>query len=171
MPDSSAMPPLPPPPPPASTLSRRVQMYSLMILSITVCKVIRFSLPSVVPAMAAALGYGTTETAAVLAAFFPGYLLSQVPAGPAVQAWGGKLMNTLNIGGSALCMALVPLAARRGRLLVSAVMLAMGLFQGPSIPILGQVEPEIHRVDPEPGSTSKALIGIFSQTAGSTCEC
>jgi hypothetical protein len=31
-------------------------------------------------------------------------------------------------------------------------------------------EPEIPRVDPESGSTLKALIEIFSQTAGSTCE-
>jgi hypothetical protein len=31
-------------------------------------------------------------------------------------------------------------------------------------------KPEIHRVDPESGSTLKALIGIFSYTAGSTCE-
>ena len=99
------MPPLPPPDEPASTLPRRVQMYSLMILSVTVCKVIRFSLPSVVPVMCASLGYGTTETAAVLAAFFPGYLISQVPSGPIVQKWGGKMLNTLNIGGGALCIA------------------------------------------------------------------
>jgi hypothetical protein len=33
------------------------------------------------------------------------------------------------------------------------------------------LEPEIHRVDPESGPTlNKALIEIFSQTAGSTCE-
>ena len=31
-------------------------------------------------------------------------------------------------------------------------------------------EPEIHRVDPESGSTQEALIGIFSQTVGSTCK-
>jgi hypothetical protein len=31
-------------------------------------------------------------------------------------------------------------------------------------------KPEIHRVDPEFGSTLKALIEISSQTAGSTCE-
>jgi hypothetical protein len=31
-------------------------------------------------------------------------------------------------------------------------------------------KPEIHRVDPEFGSTLKALIGIYSQNAGSTCE-
>jgi hypothetical protein len=31
-------------------------------------------------------------------------------------------------------------------------------------------QPEIHRVDPESGSTLKALIGILSQTAASTCE-
>jgi hypothetical protein len=43
--------------------------------------------------------------------------------------------------------------------------------QGSSWMRLPFAEPEIHRVDPEPGSTSKALIGIFSQTAGSTCEC
>jgi hypothetical protein len=30
--------------------------------------------------------------------------------------------------------------------------------------------PETHRVDPESGSTLKALIVISSQTAGSTCE-
>jgi hypothetical protein len=32
------------------------------------------------------------------------------------------------------------------------------------------VEPEIHRVDPESGSTLRLFIGISSQTAGSTCE-
>jgi sugar phosphate permease len=126
----------------SSTLGRRVQMYSLMMLSIAVCKIIRFSLPSVVPAMATALGYSTTDTAAVLAAFFPGYLISQVPAGPIVQKWGGKALNTLNLGGSALCMALVPLAARSSRLLVSIVFLVMGLCQGPSIPVLGQLNQE-----------------------------
>jgi hypothetical protein len=31
-------------------------------------------------------------------------------------------------------------------------------------------QPEIHRVDPESGSTLTLFIGIFSQTAGSTCE-
>jgi hypothetical protein len=31
-------------------------------------------------------------------------------------------------------------------------------------------KPGIHRVDPEFGSTLKALIGIHRQTAGSTCE-
>jgi sugar phosphate permease len=122
----------------SSTLGRRVQMYSLMMLSIAVCKIIRFSLPSVVPAMATALGYSTTDTAAVLAAFFPGYLISQVPAGPIVQKWGGKALNTLNLGG----MALVPLAARSSRLLVSIVFLVMGLCQGPSIPVLGQLNQE-----------------------------
>ena len=33
-----------------------------------------------------------------------------------------------------------------------------------------ELQPEIHRVEPESGSTLKALIGIFSQTAGSTCK-
>jgi hypothetical protein len=37
-----------------------------------------------------------------------------------------------------------------------------------SAPAFG--EPEIHRVDPEFGSTQEVLIGISSQTAGSTCE-
>jgi hypothetical protein len=32
------------------------------------------------------------------------------------------------------------------------------------------VQPEIHRVDPESGSTLRLFIGLFSQTAGSTCE-
>jgi hypothetical protein len=35
--------------------------------------------------------------------------------------------------------------------------------------IIIEVEPEDHRVDPESGS-NKALIVIFSQTSGSTCE-
>jgi hypothetical protein len=33
-----------------------------------------------------------------------------------------------------------------------------------------ELQPEIHRVAPESGSTLKALIEIFSHTAGSTCE-
>ena len=36
---------------------------------------------------------------------------------------------------------------------------------------VGRCEPETHRVGPEFGSTLRALIGIFSQTGGSTCEC
>jgi hypothetical protein len=45
------------------------------------------------------------------------------------------------------------------------------LAHGQLIPrCVGRAEPEIHRVDPEFGSTLKALIGISSQTAGSTCE-
>jgi hypothetical protein len=44
-------------------------------------------------------------------------------------------------------------------------------FASPFVGIwLARRKPEIHRVDPEFGSTLKAIIGIFSQTAGSTCE-
>jgi hypothetical protein len=55
----------------------------------------------------------------------------------------------------------------RPRLLLA---LLLGVWLVPSKPVI-QIEPEMHRVDPESGSAlTKALIGIFSQTAGSTCE-
>jgi hypothetical protein len=36
--------------------------------------------------------------------------------------------------------------------------------------LAAEPEPEIHRADPESGSTRRLFIGIFSQTAGLICE-
>jgi hypothetical protein len=64
-----------------------------------------------------------------------------------------------------LLLAVLPL---RPRLLLA---LLLGVWLVPSKPVI-QIDPEMHRVDPESGSAlTKALRGIFSQTAGSTCEC
>ena len=57
-----------------TTLSRRCQMYALFIISILTTKTIRFALPSLLPTMALELGYTESQSASVLAAFFPGYL-------------------------------------------------------------------------------------------------
>ena len=55
-----------------TTLSRRCQMYALFIISILTTKTIRFALPSLLPTMALELGYTESQSASVLAAFFPG---------------------------------------------------------------------------------------------------
>jgi hypothetical protein len=56
----------------STTLSRRCQMYALFIISILTTKTIRFALPSLLPTMALELGYTESQSASVLAAFFPG---------------------------------------------------------------------------------------------------
>lgn len=52
--------------------------------------------------------------AMLLSAHTPGYLLTQVPAGMLTQRLGAKRLLTLNTGGAAILLMLVPVAAARG---------------------------------------------------------
>ena len=72
----------------------------------------------------------------LMSAFYPGYLLTQIPAGALAQKYGSKLMLGANLLGTAACFGCLPLAfaASGGVLLPAALLTTMGLFQGALIP-------------------------------------
>jgi hypothetical protein len=74
----------------------------------------------------------------LMSAFYPGYLLTQIPAGALAQAYGSKLLLFLNLAGTAACFGFLPFAfaaSSSGSVLLPAALLnTMGLFQGSLIP-------------------------------------
>ena len=54
-------------------------------------KTLRSALYSIVPIMATEMGLSEVQAGTLLTGFFPGYLITQMPAGPIVQRYGGKL--------------------------------------------------------------------------------
>ena len=80
------------------------------------------------------------QSGALLSAFFPGYLLTQMPAGPIVQRIGGKRMLSICLFGTAGCFLATPyVLAHGGIALTSALLDILGLMQGPMSPGIGQV--------------------------------
>lgn len=111
-------------------------LFSLLALVIVNTKMIRSSLPPLVPFIAKDIGYSSIQQASLLGAFFPGYLLTQLPAGWLAQRFGAKLVLSLNMFGTAVLYSLLPTAARSssGTLPVVGLLTTMGLCQGGLIP-------------------------------------
>ena len=72
---------------------------------------IRSALPMTIPFIVADLGLSANQSAKLLAAFFPGYIITQIPGGMLAQIVGGKLVTLFNLFGNGLMLALAPLAA------------------------------------------------------------
>eukprot|EP01045_Picozoa_sp_COSAG04_P049516 COSAG04_NODE_19561_length_413_cov_0.898089_1_plen_97_part_10 len=65
--------------------------------------------------MGAELGLSDAERAMLLAAWFPGYLCSQIPGAALIQAIGPKIVMGLNTAGVCGFFMLLPWLARLGR--------------------------------------------------------
>lgn len=93
---------------------------------------IRSALPSLIPLIPS---YSEAQRALLLSAFFPGYIMTQLPGGAATQRWGGKPVSTINLWSNSILFLLTPLAARyAGPVAVAAVFAALGLAQGSYVP-------------------------------------
>lgn len=90
--------------------------------------------PYIVPFIVADRGYSDAQRAQLLAAFFPGYLLTQIPLGFLAQLWGAKNVLSLNLVGTAAMLATLPTATAAGARGVWACLFTLGLFQGPFVP-------------------------------------
>ena len=90
----------------------RLQMYGLISGHALINHTLRAALPSLIPLLVDALHYTAAQRALLLSAFFPGYILTQLPGGWAAQRWGGKPVVTLNLYSNAMLFLLGPLAAR-----------------------------------------------------------
>ena len=125
--------------------------------------VIRGSISFLVPFIAKEMGFTHSERAMLLGAFYPGYVASHVPGGWAVQRFGGKVVLTINMVGTAVLCVAMPLAMRVRASLravtISSLLLCMGLFQGPLIPALQHM-----RKDWLPTGPGRALAMRLSGT-------
>ena len=127
--------------------------------------VIRGSLSFLVPFIAKEMAFSEAERAMLLGAFYPGYVASHIPGGWAVQRFGGKAVLSVNMAGTALLCVLMPLGMRvrasARAATLSALLLCMGLCQGPLIPALQHM-----RRDWLPQGPGRALAMRLSDLGG-----
>ena len=121
-----------------------VCICSMLMGYVMAFKVPRFMINTLVPFLVADLGLPSTVTPTLLAAFHPGYILTQVPGGLLVSSKGPAFVATLQLAGSAALLALIPAAGALGTqrmkvLAMSTLMLGMGAFQGPMSPVQSQI--------------------------------
>ena len=79
-------------------------------------------------------GFSDAQLATLLGAFYPGYLLTQIPAGILATRVGAKIVLTSNMAATAVLTLAMPALARRGALPLAALLGTMGLFQGSLVP-------------------------------------
>jgi ACS family sodium-dependent inorganic phosphate cotransporter len=109
-------------------------MYALTAGVTSFNFLLRQGIPMMIIPIAAEYAWSGGQQAILLAGFFPGYMLTQVPGGWAAQVFGGKLVNALNLGGQTAFLALLPSAARLGAWPLALVFTCLGLCQGPLVP-------------------------------------
>ncbi len=118
----------------------RVAMYGLTAGVTMINFLLRNGIPNLVPFIVQEQGYSASEAALLLAGFFPGYMVTQVPGGWASQRFGAKVVNSLNVGGQALFLVLLPAAAKMGVRSVAVVLTCLGMCQGPLVPAQAVVQ-------------------------------
>lgn len=100
------------------------------------------SAPSWVPFVVADLGLSDADRALLLAAWFPGYLVSQIPGAALIDRIGPKIVMGVNMLGTCGLFLLLPVFVRIGgggrvsrqvRIMASTLTVC-GFFQGPLIP-------------------------------------
>ena len=93
-------------------LGERLLFYAMSASAIVTMKTVRASLFTLVPILANNVGLSLPQRALLMAAFFPGYSLSQVPGGVLVQYCGGKHVLTLALGATGALFGLLPALIR-----------------------------------------------------------
>ena len=124
----------------------------------------RLGLPIIVPFIVKDMAFSAGEAASLLSAFFPGYVLTQIPLGFLAQLWGAKIVLTLNMVGSAAMLLALPAAVRFGAKGVFACLFTLGLFQGPFVPAQSLMKRSWVPSGPEK-PMALLLIGIGSKVS------
>ena len=153
----------------------RLRMYSMLIGSVMAFKIPRFAINTMVPFVVADLGLPRSVTPSLLAAFHPGYIMTQIPSAFLVASHGPKFVCAIQLAGSAAMMAMVPWAGslRGSQLLkvggMSALMLVMGLFQGPMSPVGSQLCRDWYPQGGGPGGVERAWAQRFVSLSHNVC--
>jgi ACS family sodium-dependent inorganic phosphate cotransporter len=89
--------------------------------------------------MSEAFGWGAESNGVLLAAFFAGYIVLQIPGGVLAVRFGGKRLLLVAVGATAALTLLTPLAANQSKWAVVALRVAEGLVEGLSFPAMHQM--------------------------------
>lgn len=96
--------------------------------------------PAARKSQTASLGRAAARSLKIPALSLRRYLLTQMPAGPIVQRFGGKPTMSVCLFGTAACFLAIPGAMATGGIaLTSALLGILGLLQGPMSPCQAQV--------------------------------
>ena len=97
------------------TFRARCTMYGLLAAFEMTNYVTRLAIPYIVTFMVRDFSFSEQQRALLLNSFTPGYILTQIPAGWAIQRWGAKPVVSVNsLGIEAIMLSLPTVAARRG---------------------------------------------------------
>ena len=117
----------------ATTRPQRFLMYGLIGGQHLVNLLVRFALPFFVPFLVQEFGITDAQRAAVLAAFTPGYVLTQIPAAGLIARVGAKKVLVANNLGLPLLLLALPTAASISATALWTCVTAIGALQGPFI--------------------------------------
>ena len=95
---------------------------------------LRQGIPQMIPFISGEMNFSAAQNALLLAGFFPGYMVTQIPGGWAAQIFGARVLNFINLAGQTVCLALLPTCASLGAVPLAAVFTCLGLCQGPLVP-------------------------------------
>eukprot|EP01051_Picozoa_sp_SAG22_P013628 SAG22_NODE_1548_length_4150_cov_2.816095_7_plen_274_part_00 len=123
----------------------RLRMYAMVIGYVGCFKVPRFAINTLVPFVVADLGLDAALIPSLLAAFHPGYILSQLPGAAVARRSGAKFVGSVQLAGCVLLLVMMPragggaLGKRAAVAVLSALMCGLGVCQGPMSPVLSQL--------------------------------
>jgi MFS family permease len=119
----------------------RQGMYGMLAAQAFSNYITRGSLAPLVQFIVADLRMSAAQKALLLGAFFPVFTPCQVFAGPLCQLFGAKRLLSVNLGGMASLLLLMPSFARVGGVGALCVCLAgIGVCQSPLVPAQGQLK-------------------------------
>ena len=87
--------------------------------------------------LCAAEKFSEGQRALLMSAFFPGYILTQIPGSFAIQKWGAKVVMSIDmLVTSSLCLAIPFVTRSGGPSMLAPLLTIIGLSHGPLIPAL-----------------------------------
>ena len=118
------------------TFRARCTMYGLLSAFEMTNYVTRLAIPYIVTFMVRDFSFSEQQRALLLNSFTPGYILTQIPAGWAIQRWGTKPVVSVNsLGIVAIMLSLPTVAARGGARAACACLILFGEPFIASIPL------------------------------------
>ena len=119
------------------TFRARCTMYGLLAAFEMTNYVTRLAIPYIVTFMVRDFSFSEQQRALLLNSFTPGYILTQIPAGWAIQRWGAKPVVSVNsLGIVAIMLSLPTVAARGGARAACACLILFGMLQSTFPPAL-----------------------------------
>ena len=122
-----------------TTRAQRISMYMLIGGQHLANYLARFALPYIIPHMTIEFGFSDAQRSALMSAFTPGYILTQIPAAPLCRTIGAKGVLSLNNLGLLASLLAIPTAARVSSSAVWICIAVMGVMQGPFIVAQGAI--------------------------------